>query len=102
MFDAVRHINLMLDQKETLTVDSLNRFKALVTTFAFDILGLVDENSGDANNMFDDLIRFVIDLRQKAKENKDFPTSDSIRNQLLEMGIQLKDGKDDTTYTFVR
>jgi cysteinyl-tRNA synthetase len=102
LFDAVRHINLMLDQKETLTADSLTRFKALISTFAFDILGLVDENSGDANNISDELIRFVIELRQKAKENKDFPASDNIRNQLLEMGIQLKDGKDGTTYSFVK
>jgi cysteinyl-tRNA synthetase len=102
LFDAVRHINLLLDEKETLTADSLNRFKALVSTFVFDILGLVDENSGGANNISDELIRFVIDLRQKAKENRDFPASDLIRNQLLEMGIQLKDGKDGTTYTFVK
>jgi cysteinyl-tRNA synthetase len=41
----------------------------------------------------------LIELRKAARENKDFATSDKIRDQLAELGIQLKDGKEGTTYS---
>ncbi|MEC8683887.1 MAG: cysteine--tRNA ligase, partial [Bacteroidota bacterium] len=45
-------------------------------------------------------IELLIQLRKEARANKDFATSDQIRDQLLELGIQLKDGREGTTYTF--
>jgi cysteinyl-tRNA synthetase len=45
------------------------------------------------------LIQFIISLRTQAKENRDFATSDKIRDQLKDLGVQLKDGKEGTTYS---
>ena len=100
LFEAVKQTNLMLDQKASLTASSLDQFKKLVKTFAFDILGLLNENSGANSNTTDGLLRLIIELRNNAKNNKDYVTSDIIRDQLKEVGIQLKDGKEGTTYSF--
>ncbi|MEI7803407.1 MAG: cysteine--tRNA ligase, partial [Bacteroidota bacterium] len=61
------------------------------------ILGLKDENAADNSNM-EDVMQLVISLRKQAREKKDFATSDIIRDELLKAGIQLKDGKDGTSW----
>jgi len=66
----------------------------------FDILGLTESASGiDDSTPLEGAVRLLINLRNKARENKDFATSDNIRDELLELGIQLKDGKDGTTFS---
>jgi len=40
------------------------------------------------------VIQLLIEIRKEAKSRKDFATSDKIRNQLMDMGIQIKDEKD--------
>lgn len=99
LFEGVRQVNLMLDQKAALTEASLHRFKSEFYNFVFDILGLLDERDQQDNKITDGLIQFIISLRSRAKENKDFATSDQIRDQLKELGVQLKDGKEGTTYS---
>jgi cysteinyl-tRNA synthetase len=75
--------------------------KKTMHDFLFEVLGLVDHSSegGDDNNKLTGTIDLLIELRNKARVNKDFATSDKIRDQLLKVGIQLKDGKDGTTYS---
>ncbi len=99
MFDAARLINLMQDDKESLTELDLLTFNATFTVFIEDVLGLKMENSGAGNT--DKLIQIMIELRASAKQNKDYATSDAIRDKLLEAGFQLKDGKDGTTWSEV-
>ena len=68
--------------------------------FVYDILGL--ENSQISNGDSDKLsgvVELLIELRDEARANKDFATSDKIRDQLTEIGIQLKDGKEGTTFS---
>jgi len=43
----------------------------------------------------------VLDIRKQARENKDWPLSDKIRDDLAKVGIQVKDGKDGSTYTIL-
>ena len=64
-------------------------------------LGLEDVNAAaEANtDKLNGAIELLIQLRKEARANKDFATSDQIRDQLLELGIQLKDGREGTTYT---
>jgi cysteinyl-tRNA synthetase len=100
LFEAVKQINLMLDNKAALTATSLDKFKSLINTFVFDILGLLNENSHADSNTTEGLLRLIIELRDNAKSNKDYATSDIIRDQLKAVGIQLKDGKEGTTYSF--
>ena len=69
--------------------------------FIFEVLGLEDVTSEGDNNSskLSAAIELLIDFRNQARANKDFATSDQIRDQLLKEGIQLKDGKDGTTFS---
>jgi cysteinyl-tRNA synthetase len=60
-----------------------------------DILGLQPEKPEDGNKL-NGVLQLLIDIRKEAKTKKDYATSDKIRNQLLSIGIQLKDEKDGT------
>jgi len=65
-----------------------------------DVLGLKrEEDSGKSAVALDHVMQLLFDIRKKAKENKDFATSDQIRDQLLKSGIQVKDGKDGSTWS---
>jgi cysteinyl-tRNA synthetase len=69
--------------------------------FMFDVLGLLDKVSedNDTSDKLSSTIELLIKLRAEARNNKDFALSDQIRDQLQEMGIQLKDGKEGTTFS---
>jgi cysteinyl-tRNA synthetase len=69
--------------------------------FIFEVLGLRDitAQSGDDGDRLGGAIELLIELRNQARLNKDFATSDRIRDELIEMGIQLKDGKEGTTFS---
>ena len=69
--------------------------------FIFDVLGLLDTESANQNNSekLSGTVELLIQLRANARNNKDFATSDQIRDQLLALGIQLKDGKEGTVFS---
>jgi cysteinyl-tRNA synthetase len=95
LFEGVRLVNSVADGNETVDSPGLESLKELFNTFVFEILGLKDETAvqGD-EKLTGDLMKIIIDLRQDAKNNKDWPTSDKIRNELKSAGIALKDLKD--------
>ena len=97
LFEAVRIINTVYDGKGKISASELEKLKALISDFVFDILGLKDEESD--NLELNSVLDMVIELRKEAKENKDYATSDKIRIGLQELGIQLKDGKEGTTWS---
>ena len=100
LFDAVKYINQIKEGTVTLTDDDLETLKETINTFVFDILGL--ENSTKKESSTDKLsgaVNVLINLRQEARANKDFALSDKIRDELAAVGIQLKDGKDGTTFS---
>jgi cysteinyl-tRNA synthetase len=66
-------------------------------TFVTDIFGLKNEKENDDSKM-NGLMELLISLRNEARGKKDFATSDKIRNDLQKAGIQLKDGKDGTSW----
>ena len=71
-----------------------------MNAFVFDILGLTnDADSSDNIGTLSDTVEVLIKLRAEARANKDFALSDKIRDELLAVGIQLKDGKDGTSFT---
>lgn len=99
LFEAVKRINLIKEGKDTITEKDKELFIETMKSFVFDILGL--ENQGNALHNSDKLssvVGLLIQLRNEARANKDFSTSDKIRDQLAVMGIQLNDGKDGTTF----
>ncbi len=95
LFDGLRIINLVHDGKETLSEADLDLLKRTYHHFAFDILGLKDERQNDNQmELVNGLVNHILEIRQQAKTNKDFATSDKIRNMLTELGIEVKDRKD--------
>jgi cysteinyl-tRNA synthetase len=100
LFEGVRFINLLKDNKESLTQGDLDLFTSLMKEFVFDVLGLEDEKAvGSNNEKLEGVVNMLIEMRNQARANKDFAMSDQIRDQLLAIGIQLKDGKDGTSFT---
>lgn len=97
LFEAVSFIFKLKDGKEIITKDDLEELKTLMNAFVFDVLGLqnVEENS---NAKLDQTLQVLIDLRNQARKSKNFELSDQIRDKLLEQGIELKDGREGTTY----
>ncbi|MCK0156405.1 cysteine--tRNA ligase [Cellulophaga sp. F20128] len=100
LFEAVKHINLIKDGKESITANDKTILEETLNTFVFEILGLtgVNEDGNGNSKKLEEVVNLLIQLRNDARSNKDFALSDQIRDQLLAMGIQLKDGKDGTTF----
>jgi cysteinyl-tRNA synthetase len=95
LFEGVRFINSVVDGSGKIDGPGLESLKELFNTFVFEILGLKDETSGRSDEkLTGELMKIIIDLRQAAKNNKDWMTSDMIRNELTRLGITLKDRKD--------
>ncbi|TDD74025.1 cysteine--tRNA ligase [Flavobacterium caseinilyticum] len=100
LFEGVRFVNLLKDEKETLNADDLNYFAKAMHSFVFDVLGLEDEKVSDSNNdKLEGTVNMLIEMRKQARDNKNFALSDQIRDQLIALGIQLKDGKEGTSFS---
>ncbi len=98
LFDAVRIINLVKEQKESLSHSDIKILKNIFNTFLFEIFGLKIENISTNDNYVDNLMKIILNLRKEAKNNKDYNTSDTIRNLLSEINIQIKDTKEGTEW----
>lgn len=99
LFEAVRLINSTHDKKSGLTQADIDKLKAIYENFVFDIMGLKkEEEGGKSTSALEKVMALVLELRAKAKANKDFATSDEIRNKLTEANIQVKDGKEGATW----
>ncbi|MBU3012666.1 cysteine--tRNA ligase [Polaribacter vadi] len=99
LFEAVKVINQIKEKKAILTADDLAEFKTTINAFVFDVLGLMNEASQDNSEKVKGVVELLIKLRKEARENKDWALSDQIRDELIELGIQLKDGKEGTTFS---
>ena len=106
LFEACTVINKLVDHKATICADCLKELKETMHLFAFDILGLQPSASaslaGGGNDAreeaFGKVVDMVLDLRAKAKANKDWATSDQIRDALAAAGFEVKDTKDGVTW----
>lgn len=97
LFEATRIINTVYDGTAKINAAELDKLKALVNDFVFEVFGLKDEET--SNTELNEVLDMVIALRKEAKENKDYATSDQIRIGLQNIGIQLKDSKEGTTWS---
>jgi len=100
LFDVCRTINQIVDKKQTIATDALDALRTLFHTFAFDILGLTSEADGNAEReeAFGKAIDLLLEIRATAKANKDWATSDKVRNELAALGFEVKDTKDGATW----
>ncbi len=100
LFEGVRFINLLNDNSATLTIGDFKMFEKTMRSFVFDVLGLKNEKTaGNNNEKLEGVVHLLIGMRNEARANKDFAMSDQIRDQLIALGIQLKDGKDGTSFS---
>jgi len=97
LFEASRIINSVYDNKLKIDAANLALLKRLMNNFLIDVLGLKNEQA--ANDDLPKVLDMIVALRNGAKVNKDYATSDRIREGLQQIGFQLKDGKDGTTWS---
>lgn len=99
LFEAAKRINLINDGKDTISAGDLHLLKTEMHSFLEDVLGIraVEESNNDSSKL-DPVMELVLELRQQARENKDWTTSDKIRDKLTAAGIVVKDGKDGATW----
>lgn len=97
LFDAVKFIFALKDGKDQISKEDLKKFKGLMKGFVFDVLGLLEYQERNDEKL-DSTLQVLIDLRNQARKTKNFELSDQIRDRLLEEGIELKDGREGTSY----
>ena len=105
LFEACTTINKLVDHKATICADCLRELKDVMHLFAEDILGLKAEKSGSNDTReeaFGKVVDMVLELRAKAKADKDWATSDRIRDALAAAGFEVKDTKDGVTWKLNR
>ena len=96
LFDLAPIINSIKDghvAAGAVSAGTLQLLKQGFKTYLEDILGLKNTTASD-NGLLEGVMQLLIEIRKQAKAKKDYATSDKIRNQLLPLGIALKDEKD--------
>ncbi|MEN8857461.1 MAG: cysteine--tRNA ligase [Flavobacteriaceae bacterium] len=99
LFEGVKFINQLKEAKETISFEDLDELSKTMNAFVFDVLGLLNDAKEDSSGKIDGVVELLIKLRKEARENKDWALSDQIRDELLTLGIQLKDGREGTTFS---
>lgn len=103
LFDMCRIINSAHDGKASLTAGDIATLKRVMDTFLVEIMGVRTEMGGDSGSSamrpFEEAVDLLLEIRGNAKANKDWTTSDRIRNRLAEIGFVIKDTKDGVEWT---
>ena len=94
LFEASKAINTVADGKGTINEADLAELKEVFKLFVEDILGLQTESGSGSNEAYKKAIDLLLEMRLEAKRNKDWATSDKIRNELTALGFAIKDTKD--------
>ena len=95
LFEALKAINLAHDGKETISAADLDELKSVFQLFMDDVLGLqTQNNTNESSDAYHNAIDLLLNIRLEAKKNKDWATSDKIRNELTALGFEIKDTKD--------
>ncbi len=99
LFEAVKFINQIKDDKASITATDLELLQNALHVFVFDVLALVNDAKEQSSDKLEGAVELLIKLRKEARENKDWALSDQIRDELADIGIQLKDGREGTTFS---
>ena len=97
LFEACHAINTIVDHKANIDAADLEELKSTISTFAFDILGLQQNSnasSGQREEAFGKVVDMVLELRNKARSEKNWAVCDQIRDALKDAGFEVKDTKD--------
>ena len=100
LFDGAKQINGLIASNKTLIEEDIKSLKKLFIDYVTHIMGIkLELDSSSSGEIEDDLIQLAIDLRANAKSQKDWGTSDLIREELSKLGVQLKDSKGGTEWS---
>ncbi|MBQ0080718.1 MAG: cysteine--tRNA ligase [Alistipes sp.] len=94
IFDWIHTINQLVDSQQTITEEDLALLKNTLNVWIFDILGLRNEKQSSSADKLSPVVDMMLEIRQKAKAEKNWALSDEIRNRLTSLGIRVKDRKD--------
>tara|TARA_B100001059_G_scaffold232477_1_gene270381 strand:- start:1557 stop:3032 length:1476 start_codon:yes stop_codon:yes gene_type:complete len=97
LFEAVKKINEIAANRVRISEKDLEILKTTFKLFVFEILGFVSERT-EKNHTLDGIMSLVLEIRNTAKQNKDWDTADKIRKQLKESGVEIMDDKNGSTY----
>lgn len=99
LFEAIRYINGAGEGSSTFTAESLEEFRATLRSFYFDVMGLqMDDAGGRHAETMQGLMQLILDIRKASREKKDWSTSDQIRDALNQLQIEVKDGKEGSSW----
>ena len=101
LFELAGKINALHNKQllpDAISKATFERMKTVYETFVTDILGLRNETAQTDDGVTDGLMRLLIKIRAEARTNKDWATADLIRDQLNELNIKIKDGKEGTSW----
>ena len=100
LFEASKIVNQIKDNSASLNSEDLELLKQTMNDFTFDVLGLVNAAKEDSSaDKLAGAVEILIELRNQARQNKDFALSDKIRDDLAKVGIKLKDSREGTIFT---
>ena len=101
LFEAATRINRLRNGEDSLSETDLEELKRIFHLYLFDILGLQDERESGSNGSeaYKGAVDLLMDIRKTAKDNKDWATSDKIRDRLAELGFIVKDTKQGAEWT---
>ncbi len=99
LFDAIKFIHQVASGKATISKKHKNLLSLEINSFVFDVLGLKSINKAEGGDSLEKVMELVLEMRSKARQNKDWDTSDAIRDKLSEAKITVKDGKEGATWS---
>ncbi|MEA3407832.1 MAG: cysteine--tRNA ligase [Chloroflexota bacterium] len=102
LFDMTRQVNSLLNADHPLSQGSLEAIDELYTRLAGDALGMLPKDLGQEaeRKLEGELIEVLIDIRSRLREERLYDLADEIRARLQEMGIELRDGPEGTTWNY--
>ena len=101
LFEGCRIINQVNDGHASISAEGLATLRRIFDTFMVDILGIRAEGVEESADIapYEKAVDLLLEIRSQAKQNKDWGTSDMIRNRMAELGFEIKDRKDGVEWT---
>ncbi len=94
LFDSAKAINSVFDGKASISAEDLKELQSVWQLFVIDLLGLRMGEEQQSSEAYKGAVDLLLNMRLDAKRNKDWATSDHIRNELTALGFTIKDTKD--------
>jgi cysteinyl-tRNA synthetase len=100
IFELIKTINREVDADKVTSLGTLSTMEKLITDLAGGVMGILPEQTTlrEEGNLVEDLLQLLLNLRQKFREESNWQAADEIRDRLLDMGILIEDGLENSTW----